>query len=325
MISVAKCGEKATACWIVKTAVAQGNDGFCALESVAVGQHTIHSLALGSIYTLLAAGFTLMSAAHRSLYLAYGGLYALGGYITWWALRGDYSVWGALGFAIVGCTLIGYLSYGLFRTVLSRASDVARLLTGLGLLVCIQAGYRSGMGPYHFKTMAFDSHRIYQIGPLMLTDAHWFVFGSAFIIFTALHGFLHTSHAGRRLDVYMRGGPWHDAQVEWHWLWGSASGIGAALAGIAGVLGSVYLNDVYPAMGMGVTPKIMAIVLSGAFGHLHHVVLAAFSLALIEGVLLPATNLPIPLEAVLVLGLAVASVTRLRGSGRREDGREAEI
>lgn len=290
-----------------------------------VGQHTIHSLALGSIYTLLAAGFTLMSAAHRSLYLAYGGLYASGGYIAWWAVRSDYSVWGALGCATISCTLVGYLSYGLFHTVLPRASDGARLLTGLGFLLCIQEGYRLGIGPYRFKIMAFDSHPIYQIGPLMLTDAHWLVFGSAFVIFTVLQGFLHTSQAGRRLDVLMRGGPWHCAQVERHWLWGGASGIGAGLAGIAGVLGGVYLNDVHPAMGTMVTHKIMAIVLIGAFGNLYSMVLTSFSLALIEGVLLPATTLPIPLEAVLVLALAGASMIRLQDSGCGVDGREAEV
>lgn len=295
------------------------------IESVAMGQQTIHGLALGSIYALLAVGFTLMSAAHRCLYLAYGGLYALGGYITWWAIRYDHSVWQALGFAALGGTLVGGLSYGLFHTLLSRASGVARLLTGLGLLLCIQEGYRAGIGPYRFKIVAFDSHQIHYLGPLMLTEAHWFVFGSAFVIFTALQGFLHTSKSGRMLDVYMRGGGWQLGPAEMHWLWGIASAIGAALAGIAGVLGSVYLNDVHPAMGIVITHKVMAIVLIGAFGNLHSVVLTSFSLAVIEGVLLPATNLPIPLEAILVLGLAVASAVRLQGLSRGGDSREARV
>jgi branched-subunit amino acid ABC-type transport system permease component len=290
-----------------------------------VGQQTIHSLALGSIYTLLAAGFTLMSTAHRCLYLAYGGLYTLGGYITWWAIRHDYSVWEALGFAAIACTLLGWLSYGLFHTVLLRASGVARLLTGLGLLLCSQAGYRSGIGPYHFKIIAFDSHQIHHIGPLMLTDAHWFVFGGAFVIFTALQGFLHASKSGRLLDIQMRHGPCHFAPAEMSWQWGVASGIGAALAGIAGVLGGVYLNEVYPAMGTMITHKVMAIVLIGAFGNLHSVVLTSFSLAVIAGVLLPATNLPIPLEAILIVGLAVASVVRLQDSGCGVKDRDAKI
>ncbi len=106
---------------------------------------------------------------------------------------------------------------------------------------------------------------------------------------------------------------------------GGASGIGAGLAGIAGVLGGVYLNDVYPAMGVTVTYKIMAIVLIGAFGNLHNVALTSFSLAFIEGVVLPATNLPIPVELILLLGLAGASIIRLRGLDYWVDGREAGV
>lgn len=202
---------------------------------------------------------------------------------------------------------------------------MARLLIGLGFLLCIEEGYRSGIGPYHFKIIAFDSHQIHHIGPLMLTDAHWFVFGCAFVIVTAIQGFFHTSKAGRMLDGLMRGGAWHSAQTETRWLWGGASGIGAGLAGIAGVLGGVYLNDVYPAMGIIVTHKIMAIVLIGTFGHLHSVVLISFALAFIEGVLLPAMDLPISLEAVLLFALAFASIFRLQGLVGRSNGLEAEV
>jgi branched-chain amino acid transport system permease protein len=189
----------------------------------------------------------------------------------------------------------------------------------------MQEGYRLGIGPYHFKIIAFDSHQIYHIGPLMLTDAHWFVFGSAFVLFTALQGFLHTSKSGRMLDVLIRGEAWRFAQTETRWLWGGASGIGAGLAGIAGVLGGVYLNDVYPAMGIIVTHKIVAIVFIGTFGNLHNVVLIAFALAFIEGVLLPAMSLPISLEAVLLLSLAVVSIVRFQAVGGRVNGWESEV
>ena len=289
-----------------------------------MGQHAVHSLALGSIYALLAVGLTFMYAAHRSLYLAYGGLYALGGYVTWWAIRYDYTVWGALGLAIVGCTLAGCLSHGLFRVVRSGASEVSWLLVGLGLLICLQESYRLGIGPYRFKVIAIDSHQIHNIGPLMLTDVHWFVFGGAFALFTIIQGFLSTSQFGRTLHTFLQEGPVRHSESHTRWLEVFASGLGGALAGVSGVLGVLYLNEVYPDMGTMVTHKILALVLIGVLGNLRGAVLAAFALAFIEGVLLPATNLPIPPEAILLICLALAGVLYPQrignGAGLKETG-----
>lgn len=253
-----------------------------------------------------------MSAAHRSLYLAYGGLYALGGYITWWALRYDYTVWGALSLAMIGCILVGCVSYGLFCTVLSKASGIARLLTGLGLLICMQESYRLGIGPYRFKVVAFGSHQIHHIGPLMLTDVHWFVFGGVFVCFMVIQGFLRGSGTGRVLDAFLQCNAACRGQDEMHGLRWLASGIGAGLAGVGGVIGVLYLNEVYPSMGTMIMHKIMVIVLIGTFGNLHSVVLASFSVAFIEGVLLPALAFPIPFEAILLFVLVVGSSIRSR-------------
>jgi branched-subunit amino acid ABC-type transport system permease component len=255
-------------------------------------------------------GFAFMSAAHRSLYLAYGGLYALGGYTAWWALRYDYTVWGALSLAVIGCVLAGGVSYGLFYIVLSKASGVARLLTGLGLLICMQESYRLGIGPYRFKVVAFGSHQIHHIGPLMLTDVHWFVFGGVFVSFMAIQGFLRGSETGRALDAFLQSNSACLAQGEMHRLRWLASGIGAGLAGVGGVLGVLYLNEVHPSMGTMIIHKIMVVVLIGTFGNLHSVVLVSFSVAVIEGVLLPAMAFPVPFEAVLLILLVIASSIR---------------
>jgi branched-subunit amino acid ABC-type transport system permease component len=86
-----------------------------------------------------------------------------------------------------------------------------------------------------------------------------------------------------------------------------ASGLGAVLAGVSGVLAALYLNDVYPAMGTMITHKVLALVLVGTLGSLRGAVLAAFALGLAEGVFLPATRLPVPSEAILLITLVVRS------------------
>jgi branched-chain amino acid transport system permease protein len=273
-----------------------------------MGQQTLHSLAIGSIYALLAAGLNFMSVAHRSLYLAYGGLYALGGYVTWWTIRSQRPLWVAFGGAICLSVLCGMLSYWCMCLRVPRDSETSRLLGGLGLLICLAELYRLGISSYRMKVIAMNSYQVVHIGPLMVTDMHWLVFGSAFALYTAIQGFLTTSQSGRAvrawldrqhtvLEAEMPAGPIR--------LW--ACGLGAALAGMGGGLAGLYLNDVYPTMGVAVTHKVLTLVLIGTLGCLRGAVLTAFALALIEGLVLPILYRPLLADAVLLVALAVAS------------------
>ena len=168
-----------------------------------MGQQTIHSLAIGSIYALLAVGLNFMSVAHRALYLVYGGLYALGGYITWWVVRSQRPIWVAFGGAVLLSALLGLLSYWSMRLRAPHGSEMSRLLGGLGLLICLAEISRLGISSYRMKVIAIDGHQVAHIGPLMVTDIHWLVFGSTFALFTAVQGFLTTSRSGRALRAFL--------------------------------------------------------------------------------------------------------------------------
>ena len=273
-----------------------------------MGQQTIHSLAIGSIYALLAVGLNFMSVAHRSLYLVYGGLYALGGYVTWWVVRSQRPIWVAFGGAVILSALLGMLSYWSMRLRVPHGSEMSRLLSGLGLLICLAELYRLGISAHRMKVIAIDGHQVAHIGPLMVTDIHWLVFGSTFALFTAMQGFLTTSRFGRALRAFLDA-PYmtiHGGRqtVSLHLC---ACGLGAALAGISGVLAGLYLNDVYPAMGIAMTYKVLALMLIGTLVGLRGAVLAAFALALLEGLVLPVTYRPLLSDATLLATLAVVS------------------
>jgi branched-subunit amino acid ABC-type transport system permease component len=273
-----------------------------------MGQQAIHSLAVGSIYALLVVGLHFMSVAHRSLYLAYGGLYAVGGYVTWWVVRSHRSLWMAFGGALILSSVFGMVSYWSMHLRVPRRSETSRLLSGLGILICLAELYRLGISTYRLKVMAINSHHIAHIGPLMVTDIHWLVFGSSFALFTVVQGFLTTHSSGRAIGACLAG-PYKTAYGEALpvslRLW--ACGLGAALAGTGGVLAGLYFNDVYPAMGVTITHKILALVLIGTLGCLRGAVLAAFALALIEGLLLPILYHALLSDVVLLVALATAS------------------
>jgi branched-subunit amino acid ABC-type transport system permease component len=170
------------------------------------------------------------------------------------------------------------------------------------------------------KVIAVDSHQIYRLGPLMLTDMHWLVFGCAFGLLTALHGVLTTSQLGRASVRALEAEPICGSLVtpsgERLRLW--VSGLGAALAGIGGVLSGLYVNDVYPAMGTHLMPTLLALVLLGGLGNWRGALLMAFGMALLEGLWMPATHLVLPAKVFLLIALALGS---LRPSGRDTESR----
>ncbi len=275
-----------------------------------MGQQAVNSLATGSVYALLAAGCLLMYNTNRPLYLAYGGLYALGGYLAWWSVRASLTVWTALAVAALSCGLGALvLHWGLG---MASRSERSRLLIGLGLLVCLQETYRLTVGGYHLKVVAMDSYQMHQIGPLIVTERHWFIMGGAFVLLTTLQGLLTTSRLGQTFEVLLAGQTADAGQGPLpRRVQAVACGLGAVLAGVTGVLASLYFNDVYPAMGTNMTHKILALVLVGTCRRVQVAVLLGFALALFEEILMPQLPILVPSE----VGLLAALV--LLGSGHR--------
>lgn len=273
-----------------------------------MAQHAIHALTLGCLYALLAAGLALMSHARRSLYLAYGGLYLVGAYTAWWTLRSSHPIWIALTLAPLLCAVLGVILIGIERVVRAQRSERAQLLWGLGVLVSSMEGYRLMMQSYHRKVIAIDSHQIHYLGPLMLSDMHWLVFGCAFGCGIAVQGFLTASRPGLALQAVL---DHPEASPRGHGVASRlyAAAIGAALAGIGGGLAALYLNDVHPEMGLRLMHKILCLVIIGGVGRIRGAVLAAFGLAWIEGIVAPATSdMSLPAEIYLLLALIVVSL-----------------
>ena len=230
-----------------------------------------------------------------------------GGYVAWWTLWANRPLWLAMSLAVLCCFGLSVILQGSVRATRTDRAEHMTLLGGLGFLVCLAELCRLAIGPHFLKVVAFDSHRLYHLGPLMLTTMHWVIFGSTFALLMVVQGILTTSRGGRAIQgLFVRQAagvvcPWS----RWHLV---ASGLGAILIGMSGVLSSVS-QGVHPLMGMGMTYKMCVVVLVGALGSVRGAIVAAFGLALAEGVLWPVTRLPLPSETVFLVVLAIASVT----------------
>jgi branched-chain amino acid transport system permease protein len=260
------------------------------------------------MYALLATGLVFLSSAQRSWYLASGGLYLVGGYTTWWTLRSGRPIWTAFILALWLCAMLGVALTYIARVACTQRSERSQLLWGLGVLICSMEIYRFMMGAFHRKLLAIDSHQIHYLGPLMLSDMHWLMFGCAFGCGAWLHGFLTTSRPGLALqavlDQQSEPPPWRGINPRLF-----TAAMGASLAGLSGGLAALYLNDIHPEQGLRFMHKILCLVFIGGLGHVRGTVFAAFGLAGVEGMVAPmTTDSPLPSEIYLLLVLLVVSL-----------------
>ncbi len=71
----------------------------------------INGIILGSVYALLALGYSLVYGVGKIMNLAHGALYILTGYFIYWILNAGYSRGEAILYAIILITLVGALVY----------------------------------------------------------------------------------------------------------------------------------------------------------------------------------------------------------------------
>lgn len=274
-----------------------------------MGQQAIHALAVGSIYALLMAGFGLMARLRRALPLGYASVYTGGGYLAWWSVRTTASLWSALGGVAGGAILLG-LALAVRRLPARGGTPLASLLIGIGTLACVEEASRLLVGPYHMKVVAFASYRVFSLGPLLLSEVHWLVFGITFGVLTTAEGLLKSTKGRRWLaaalaDEAGSGAGWPGLRRRLL-LYGAS----LALGGLAGVLASCYFNDVHPAMGTAVTPRLLVLACLGALTSLQHACLLAAGLAATEHLLLPVLPWRLPADTVVLA--AAVSVAMLR-------------
>jgi branched-chain amino acid transport system permease protein len=102
-------------------------------------QNTIDGLSLGSIYALVAIGFSLTFSILRLINFAHGDILMIGAYCALFVMIGlQLPLWAALILAMGCAALVGILMERLAYRPLRGVSDVAALITSLAVSILIQ-------------------------------------------------------------------------------------------------------------------------------------------------------------------------------------------
>ncbi|WP_155287256.1 branched-chain amino acid ABC transporter permease [Lacticaseibacillus zhaodongensis] len=247
-------------------------------------QQLINGLSLGSIYALLALGYTMVYGVIKLINFAHGDIYMLGAFWGYYVLKfWHLNFFVALLTAMVFCAILGVVIEFLAYRPLRHAPRITALITAIGVSYLLENGmsYLFGASARNFP-QAIEQQN-YHIGGFAISNIQVLILVTAIVLMLALQLVIKRSKMGKAMRAVavdqdaaelMGINPNHVISFTF--------ALGSALAGAAGVLIGLYYNTIDPLMGM--TPGIKAFVAAvvGGIGSIPGASLGGFLIGILE-------------------------------------------
>ncbi|WP_208514078.1 branched-chain amino acid ABC transporter permease [Variovorax sp.] len=271
----------------------------------------LNSLSLGAVLFLLSSGFSLIFGLIRTANLSHGAFFMLGAYLGVMVFSRVASLWLAVLAAGVALGVLGALvERFLIRRLAGNALNQVLATLGLSFIIADACLLLWGGDPIPLATpellrkplvvfgMAFPAYRL-------------FLLGVAAAIALALHLMIDRTRLGAMIRAGVDDMPMARAVgVPVSRLLTLVFSLGAALAGIGGVLGAPILSA-YPGMDADMLPLALIVVILGGVGSL----LGAFVGSFVIGAIYTFGTALLPDLAYVILFLPMIFVIAFRPRG----------
>ncbi|MCC8045812.1 MAG: branched-chain amino acid ABC transporter permease [Clostridiales bacterium] len=249
--------------------------------------YLINGISLGSVYAIIALGYTMVYGIAKMLNFAHGDVIMVGGYAAFSVIMyyGGNSVTAVL-VAIVVCTVLGILIETIaYRPLLEAASPLAVLITAIGVSYFLQNAVLLifGSTPKSFQSVVSLANVKLAGGALTISGTAIVTILSCIVIMVVLTLFINKSRPGQAmLAVSEDKGAAQLMGINVNGTIALTFAIGSGLAAIAGVL----LCSAYPSLTpyTGSMPGIKAFVAAvfGGIGSIPGAMVGGILLGVIE-------------------------------------------
>jgi branched-chain amino acid transport system permease protein len=239
---------------------------------------------LGSTYSLVAIGYTLIFGVLNVLHFAHGEVYMIGAFIGLeFALLTKMNIVVTIIVAMIGTGLLGIIiERGVIRLI-KREYYLAPLSATIGLSVIFQEGVVKIFGG---DTVGFPDTfqaQYFQFGSISVDSTHVTILVVSFLLMAALTLFVNKTRTGKAIRAVA------ENPVTARLLGVNIDrvtmltfAISSALAGAAGVLVGLAYNAISPFMGIRMALLSFAIMLLGGLGNITGAMFGGLILGIVE-------------------------------------------
>lgn len=259
-------------------------------------QNLLNGIASGSIYALIALGYTMVYGILKLINFAHGDIFMIGSFVGfyaggWFAER----LHGADGAAtpasaalvlllsMIVCGALGYLNERIAYRPLRNAPRIASLITAIGVSFLLEYGgqFVFGPDPKFFPTLV-EKHLIH-VGGVVTTNYQMIVLGVAIVFMALLQFIVYRTKFGRAMRA-----------VSFNFETASLMGIptdrvisttfiiGSMLAAVAGILFGLSYPKIDPLMGVMPGLKAFVAAVLGGIGNVPGAVVGGLLIGIIE-------------------------------------------
>lgn len=247
-------------------------------------QQMINGLSLGSIYALIALGYTMVYGIIKLINFAHGDIYMVGAFIGYTMIHSfGMGFFPALITAMALSALLGVLIERIAYKPLRHATRIAVLITAIGVSYLLQNGMLYFYGAEVRSFPQVVDNTLFEVAGLQVSGIQLLIFATTLVLMVLLQLIVQKTKMGKAMRAVSTDasaaklmGINVDNVISFTFF------LGSALAGAAGVLVGLYYNTIDPMMGVAPGLKAFVAAVLGGIGFIPGAVLGGFTIGVIE-------------------------------------------
>ncbi|MFZ7333670.1 branched-chain amino acid ABC transporter permease [Streptococcus pluranimalium] len=247
-------------------------------------QQLVNGLILGSVYALLALGYTMVYGIIKLINFAHGDVYMMGAFVGYYLISTFHmNFFVALILTMIITAAIGVIIEFLAYRPLRNSTRIAALITAIGVSFFLEYGMVYLVGaearafPQAMQTVKYD------LGPISVTNIQLIILAVSILLMLSLNFIVKKTKMGKAMravsvdsDAAQLMGINVNSTISFTFA------LGSAMAGAAGVLIGLYYNTMNPLMGMAPGIKAFVAAVLGGIGIIPGAAVGGFIIGMLE-------------------------------------------
>jgi branched-chain amino acid transport system permease protein len=244
----------------------------------------VNGLSLGSIYALIALGYTMVYGIIKLINFAHGDVYMIGAYVGFAATTyANLGFFPALIISMLSCAALGIVIEKVAYKPLRNSSRIAVLITAIGVSLLLEYVMMFFVGAEVRSYPKVLSDAAITLGTIRVTKQQLYIIVTAVALMILLQFIVHKTKTGKAMravsidpDAAQLMGIRVDRTIS------VTFAIGSAFAGAAGVLVGIYYNSIDPLMGIMPGLKAFVAAVFGGIGSIPGAMIGGLAIGVME-------------------------------------------